>query len=95
MNDKIKELKSQALKECVDQSDSINESETLTLREFHAAVEQRFVELIIKECYQVCKGNLVDKTLAKEYELTYNDGVSDCAVGLLQHFELLNNKDIV
>lgn len=43
-------------------------------------------ELIVKECYQHCKDQLMDKKLAEHEGLDYNDGVMDCAIGLLQHF---------
>ena len=36
----------------------------------------KFAELIIKECVQICRDNIMDE----ETELTYNDGVIDCAV---------------
>jgi len=45
-----------------------------------------FAELIVKECYEHCKGQLLNSTLANEHNLSYNDGVADCAIGLLQHF---------
>ena len=51
----------------------------------HNAAE-RFAELIVKECYEHCKGQLLNSTLANEHNLSYNDGVADCAIGLLQHF---------
>ena len=47
---------------------------------------EKFAELIVKECYVHCGGQLMDKTLAEAHGLTYNDGVMDCAIGLLQHF---------
>jgi len=46
----------------------------------------KFAELIIKECYEHCKDQLMDKSLAEEAGLDYNDGVMDCAIGLKQHF---------
>jgi hypothetical protein len=51
-----------------------------------AMFEQKFAELIIKECYEHCKGQMLDKEVADTYELTYNDAVGDCAIGILQHF---------
>jgi hypothetical protein len=48
--------------------------------------QQRFAELIVRECYEHCKGQVLDKEVADTNELTYNDAVSDCANGLLQHF---------
>ena len=44
------------------------------------------VELIVLECYEHCKGQVLDKEVADTNELTYNDAVGDCANGLLQHF---------
>ena len=46
----------------------------------------RLAELIVQECYEHCKGQLLNSTLANEHNLSYNDGVADCAIGLLQHF---------
>ena len=56
----------------------LNESQTIMI--------EKFAELIVKECYVHCAGQLMDKTLAEAHGLTYNDGVMDCAIGLLQHF---------
>jgi hypothetical protein len=50
------------------------------------AQEIKFAELIVRECYEHCKGQVLDKEVADTNELTYNDAVSDCANGLLQHF---------
>ena len=47
---------------------------------------EKFAELIIRECYKHCKGQVLDKEVADTNELTYNDAVGDCANGLLQHF---------
>ena len=49
-------------------------------------VAERFAELIIKECYEHCKGQMLPKGMAEEHGLNYNDGVMDCAIGLIQHF---------
>jgi len=46
----------------------------------------RFAELIVRECYDHCKGQLMDEMIIEAIGLTYNDGVGDCAIGLLQHF---------
>lgn len=51
----------------------------------HESVE-KFAELIVRECYDHCKDQLMDKKLAEAEGLNYNDGVGDCAIGLLQHF---------
>ena len=47
---------------------------------------KKFAELIVRECYEHCRGQVLDKEVADTNELTYNDAVSDCANGLLQHF---------
>jgi hypothetical protein len=47
---------------------------------------EKFAELIVRECYDHCKDQLMDKSLAEEAGLDYNDGVMDCAIGLKQHF---------
>lgn len=47
---------------------------------------ERFAELIVLECYEHCRGQVLDKEVADTNELTYNDAVGDCANGLLQHF---------
>ncbi len=50
------------------------------------AFAEKFYELIVQECYEECKGQLLPKDVAEREGLTYNDGVMDCAIGLLQHF---------
>ena len=45
-----------------------------------------FAKLIVEECYEHCKGQMLDKEVADTNELTYNDAVMDCSNGLLQHF---------
>ena len=70
MNERIREL----YYECQDESQSTEQC------------YQKFAELIIKECYDHCKDQLMDKSLAKEAGLDYNDGVMDCAIGLKKHF---------
>jgi hypothetical protein len=47
---------------------------------------EKFAQLIVRECYEHCKGQILDKEVADTNELTYNDAVGDCANGLLQHF---------
>ena len=72
MNDRIKEILSQAgVHYEVMPKDTVYE---------------KFAELIVRECYEHCKGQILDKEVADTNELTYNDAVSDCANGLLQHF---------
>jgi len=47
---------------------------------------ERFAQLIVRECYEECKGQMLPDKMAESQGLTYNDGVMDCAIGLLQHF---------
>ena len=54
--------------------------------EFQEQDIEKFAQLIVKECYEHCRGQILDKEVADTNELTYNDAVSDCANGLLQHF---------
>jgi hypothetical protein len=75
MNKRIQELAQQARKNSVRWG-------VYTEEEFY----EKFAELIVKECYEHCKGQVLDKEVADTNELTYNDAVSDCANGLLQHF---------
>jgi len=49
MNERIQRLKDQALKECLDKSDSLVQGETITLREFHNIVEDKFVNLLLAD----------------------------------------------
>ena len=70
MNERIREL----YYECQDESQSTEQC------------YQKFAELIVLECYEHCKGQVLDKEVADTNELTYNDAVGDCANGLLQHF---------
>lgn len=51
-----------------------------------STVMAKFAELIVLECYEHCKGQVLDKEVADTNELSYNDAVGDCANGLLQHF---------
>ena len=43
---------------------------------------ERFAELIVRECYEMCKGNLIEKGfgLSTAHDLSYNEGVMDCAI---------------
>ena len=75
MNQKIKELWLQAARE--DSGDDWD-SQTQFI--------ERFAELIVRECYEHCKDQLMDEMIIEAIGLNYNDGVGDCAIGLLQHF---------
>jgi argininosuccinate synthase len=72
MNERIKELAIQAGAQGIVKRDFID--------------VEKFAELIVRECYEHCKGQVLDKEVADTNELTYNDAVGDCANGLLQHF---------
>jgi len=47
---------------------------------------EKFAELLVRECYEHCRGQILDKEFADTNKLTYNDAVMDCSNGLLQHF---------
>ena len=70
MNERIRQL----YYECQDESQSTEQC------------YQKFAELIVRECYDHCKGQLMDEMIIEAIGLNYNDGVGDCAIGLLQHF---------
>lgn len=72
MNERIRELAIQAGAQGIVNRDFID--------------VEKFAELIVLECYEHCKGGMMDKKLAELAGLNYNDGVMDCAIGLLQHF---------
>ena len=79
MNERIRQLVIQAnLTEVID--DAYQE------RNDWQPLVEKFAELIVKECYEHCKGQMLDKEVADTNELTYNDAVMDCSNGLLQHF---------
>ena len=71
MNNRIKQLKDQALKECLDKSDNLVQGDTITLREFHNLVEDRFAELVIQKCISA----VVSVPLPNEYEQQCADAV--------------------
>ena len=76
MNDRIKELALQAG----------YEKDMFGIGHWDMPECQKFAELIVRECYEECKGQMLPKGMAEEHGLNYNDGVMDCAIGLLQHF---------
>ena len=47
---------------------------------------EKFAELIVKECADTCKDNLVNDEEARAFGLTYNDAVGDCVIQIRQHF---------
>jgi hypothetical protein len=74
MNEKIKQL---AIEAGIDTTYLANTKQIVLL--------EKFAELIVQECYSECKTQLMD-TSTEDYALAYNDGVMDCAIGLLNHF---------
>ena len=46
---------------------------------------ENFAELIIRECINYCESQVLASKPGQR-ALTYNDGMMDCALGLLQHF---------
>ena len=96
MNQRIQELSKQA-------SDYVNEVYTAPVRSktpgkiwedghisWHTQFNQKFAELIVKECAVYCEGHVLPKGMAEENGLNYNDGVRDCAIGLI--LELKNER---
>lgn len=45
---------------------------------------KNFANLIVQECYEICKSNLMEK--GSEHDMIYNDGVMDCAIMIKNHF---------
>ena len=85
MNERIKKLYDQALESKFDYGAGAKPGEYYS-NYITVLNPEKFAELIVKECYEHCKGQVLDKEVADTNELTYNDAVSDCANGLLQHF---------
>ena len=48
--------------------------------------QEKFAELIVRECAVYCEGHILPKGMAEENGLNYNDGVRDCAIGLKKLF---------
>jgi hypothetical protein len=82
MNERIRELtrEAQAYATRIVGEDEVN------FNIWMETYEVKLAKLIVQECFEHCKGQLVDKKTAEHMGLTYNDGVMDCATGLLQHF---------
>ena len=81
MNERIRTLMEEVVRIEVDPDSGMETIYTCGPEDFEA-----YAELIVRECYEHCKGQVLDKEVADTNELTYNDAVSDCANGLLQHF---------
>ena len=84
MNERIRELAEQA-RAWVNNTDNV--SPDIEYVFYKDAYDKKFAELIVKECYQVCKNNLVPLS---EYDsdeaFKYNEGVTDCAIMINRHF---------
>lgn len=85
MNEKFKKLKEQALKDCINETDPINESNTITLREFHDFVEQKFAELIVEECIMICKSHKIQSTDDVWY-LAHNETINAISENIEEYF---------
>ena len=87
MNERIKELAEQAgLKPCNQRIVSIDiEADTFETEPCWGEFE-KFAELIVRECVETCKENLVNDAEARAFGLTYNDAVGDCAIQIKNHF---------
>lgn len=84
MNERIKELSGKALDKAVPYTwTKLDYEQIQKLLACHA-------ELIVLECVDYCSGHILPADLAKENDLTYNDGIGDCAIGLIQHYGLDN-----
>ena len=77
MNERIKELAEQA-------GISLSQKDYSYYWVESAEDIEKFAELIVRECYEHCKDQLMDEMIIEAIGLNYNDGVGDCAIGLLQ-----------
>ena len=82
MNERIKELAKQAEEFHYSTWDAYNQK---TVNHYRLNTE-KFAELIVKECAETCKENLVNDAEAQAFGLTYNNAVDDCAIQIKQHF---------
>lgn len=90
MNEKLKEkakkLMTQAWEFVDHDLETVERDHVVTYSEHLEMVHTKFAELFVRECYEHCKGQMLDKEVADTNELTYNDAVMDCSNGLLEHF---------
>jgi hypothetical protein len=77
MNERIQELAEQARK--IPMGDSWTYSH---LQEF----EQRFAELIVRECIQVLVNNTPMGDLVEDWDKGYNRAMKDCTHHIYDHF---------
>lgn len=83
MNEKLQDIKNQIWAEGYWSNPTTDKLLPLQL--------QKFANLIIQECYQVCKDNAMP--VEDQQDLSYNDGVFDCALMIKDHFGLLKNEN--
>ena len=86
MNERIEKLAVEARQYAFGEVENSQDPTEWSTKYYNEMFEQKFAELIVRECYEHCKGQVLDKEVADTNELSYNDAVGDCANGLLQHF---------
>jgi hypothetical protein len=86
MNERIEQLAVEARQYAFGEVENSQDPTEWSTKYYNEMFEQKFAELIVLECYEHCKGQVLDKEVADTNELSYNDAVGDCANGLLQHF---------
>ena len=86
MNERIEQLAVEARQYAFGEVENSQDPTEWSTKYYNEMFEQKFAELSVRECYEHCKGQVLDKEVADTNELSYNDAVGDCANGLLQHF---------
>ena len=86
MNERLKELYQQAHSIRYHDGDPMRDGNPPTVYWQGETSAEKFAELIVRECYEHCKDQMMDRKITEEAGLGYNDGVMDCAIGLIQHF---------
>ena len=77
MNERIKELAERATEYF---------PKTETSGEYWKFDKEKFAELIVRDCIENCRNQIMKKKDADAEGLDYNDGVMDCIVALKLHF---------
>ena len=86
MNERIRQLAEQACAFADIQYNKQTRATFYTNKSVEEFFREKFAELIVRECAVYCEGHILPKRMAEDNDLTYNDGVMDCAIGLKQHF---------
>jgi hypothetical protein len=99
MNERIRQLSEQAANEYLLEMEPVTDTLSTAKRDELAqkakqagigiiphGFSEKFAELLVRECAVYCEGHILPKGMAEEHGVNYNDGVMDCAIGLLQHF---------